>query len=94
MCGRRVQRSAYPAPCGEALGDDAAVVLTVGGLGKSDGMAYDKLQTFAMVRREGRWMCSAFQNTRMSRRTMRQYNPNGRAGILGSLRGWFERRRA
>src|SRR5271165_5596205 len=62
------------------LGVDAAAVLTVGGLGKSDSIAYDKLQTFTFVRREGRWMCAAFQNTRMSGRAKRRYNLDDGAG--------------
>jgi hypothetical protein len=43
------------------VGANAAAVLTAGGLGKSDSIAYDKLQTFVMVRREGRWMCAHFR---------------------------------
>ncbi len=58
------------------LGADAASVLTVGGLGKGDVIRYDKLQTFTMVRRDGRWICAAFQNTKMSRRAERLYNPD------------------
>ena len=73
---------------------DAASVLTVGGLGAGDGIAYDKLQTFTLVRHDGRWMCAAFQNTRMSRRAKRVYNPGGGTGILGTLRGWIGRRGA
>ena len=57
-----------------SLSDDAASVLTIGGLGKGDSIPYDKLQTFTLVRRDGRWMCAAFQNTEMSRRAKRQYN--------------------
>jgi uncharacterized protein (TIGR02246 family) len=56
------------------LGDDAAVVLTAGGIGTGDSVPYDKLQTFTMVRREGRWLCAAFQNTKMSLQAERRYN--------------------
>jgi uncharacterized protein (TIGR02246 family) len=61
-----------------SLGDDAASVLTIGGLGKGDSIPYDKLQTFTLVRRDGRWMCAAFQNNEMSRRAKRQYNATDR----------------
>jgi uncharacterized protein (TIGR02246 family) len=57
------------------LGDDAAVVLTAGGIGTGASVPYDKLQTFTMVRRDGRWLCAAFQNTKMSPRAERRYNP-------------------
>ncbi len=76
-----------------ALGDDAASLLTVGGLGKSDSIAYDKLQTFTMVRREGRWMCAAFQNTKMNGRAKRLYNPDEGARIIRTLRGVIGRHR-
>jgi uncharacterized protein (TIGR02246 family) len=58
-----------------AIGEDAAVVLTTGGIGK-DAVAYDKLQTFTLVRRSGRWLCAAFQNTAMSKNALRFYNPS------------------
>jgi len=57
------------------LGDDAAVVLSAGGIGTGESVPYDKLQTFTMVRREGRWLCAAFQNTKMSAHAERHYNP-------------------
>jgi len=74
------------------LGADAASVLTVGGIGKSDTIVFDKVQTFTLVRRDGWWMCAAFQNTRMSRRAKRMYNRGDGAGFFGALRGWIGRR--
>ncbi|HLW91264.1 MAG TPA: SgcJ/EcaC family oxidoreductase [Roseiarcus sp.] len=49
-----------------ALRDGVMSVLTVGGVGKAEPIRYDKFQTFTLIRRDGRWMCSAFQNTKMS----------------------------
>ena len=57
------------------LGADTAVVLTAGGIGTGEPIPYDKLQTFTIVRREGRWLCAAFQNTKMSPQAERRYNP-------------------
>jgi uncharacterized protein (TIGR02246 family) len=57
------------------LGDDVAVVLTAGGIGTGESIPYDKLQTFTLVRREGRWLCAAFQNTKMSPHAERRNNP-------------------
>ena len=57
-----------------ALGEAAVSVLTVGGLGKGEPIRYDKIQTFTLVRRNGRWSCSAFQNTRMSARAEHTFN--------------------
>ena len=57
-----------------ALGEGAVSVLTVGGLGKAEPIRYDKIQTFTLVRRNGRWSCSAFQNTRMSARAEHAFN--------------------
>ena len=48
------------------LGDDVAVVLTEGGIG-TRRIPIDKVQTFTMVRRDGRWQCAAFQNTKKNR---------------------------
>jgi hypothetical protein len=48
-------------------------VLTVGGIGTGGSVPYDKLQTFTFVRREGRWFCAAFQNTKMSPDAERRY---------------------
>jgi uncharacterized protein (TIGR02246 family) len=56
------------------LGEDSAVVLTAGGIGTGASIPCDKLQTFTMVRREGRWLCAAFQNTQMSAEAERLYN--------------------
>jgi uncharacterized protein (TIGR02246 family) len=56
------------------LGDDSAVVLTAGGIGTGASIRYDKLQTFTMVRQEGRWLCAAFQNTKMSADVERRFN--------------------
>jgi len=49
------------------LADDLAVVLTEGGIGKGRRIPIDKVQTFVMVRRDGRWQCAAFQNTKKNR---------------------------
>lgn len=73
------------------LGEAAASVLTIGGLGKSGDINYDKLRTFAMVRRDGGWQCAAFQNTQMSRRARRLYNTASAPGILGAWRVRFGR---
>ncbi len=67
------------------LAPDTASVLTVGGIGRGRRIAFDKLQTYTLVRRDGRWTCTAFQNTKMSRQAMRAYNAG--AGPLGTLRG-------
>jgi uncharacterized protein (TIGR02246 family) len=71
------------------LDNDVASVLTVGGIGRSGPILYDKLQTFTFVRRDSRWMCAAFQNTRMSRRAERASNLAGGAPRTWRLwRGW------
>jgi uncharacterized protein (TIGR02246 family) len=57
-----------------SLGEDSAVLLTAGGIGTGASVPYDKLQTFTMVRQEGRWLCAAFQNTKMSVDAERRYN--------------------
>jgi uncharacterized protein (TIGR02246 family) len=56
------------------LGPDACSVLTIGGIGETTPIAYDKLQTFTLIRQDGRWLCAAFQNTAMSERAKSQYN--------------------
>jgi uncharacterized protein (TIGR02246 family) len=56
------------------LGAAAAVVLTAGGIGTGESIPYDKLQTFTLVRRDGRWLCAAFHNTKMSPHAERRYN--------------------
>lgn len=49
--------------------DDSAVVVTIGGIGKGDDIAFDKFQTYALRRSAtGQWQCAAFQNTEMSER--------------------------
>jgi uncharacterized protein (TIGR02246 family) len=74
-----------------SLGDDVASVLTIGGLGRSDPIRYDKLQTFTFVRRDRRWMCAAFQNTAMSRRAERACNPAAGAPRTWRLWGGWRR---
>ena len=59
---------------GRSLNPDTVSVLTAGGIGTSQDIPYDKLQTFTIIRRDGRWMCTAFQNTEMSPRTKGIYN--------------------
>ena len=66
------------------LDDRTVSVLTAGGIGKGSTIRYDKLQTFTVVNRDGHWLCSAFQNTAMSRRARRLYNPGG-VDLLGRL---------
>ena len=56
------------------LGEDSASVLTVGGIGAGPDIPFDKFQTFAMVRRDGRWACAAFHNTEMSAAAKQEYN--------------------
>lgn len=56
-----------------ALDKNTCVVLTVGGIGTGE-LAYDKLQTCTLVRRDGRWLVAAFQNTEMSEQARQQYN--------------------
>ena len=57
-----------------SLGEDFASVLTVGGIGKGPDIPYDKFQTFAMVRRDGRWVCAAFHNTEMNAPSKQEHN--------------------
>jgi uncharacterized protein (TIGR02246 family) len=70
------------------LGTDAASVLTVGGIGRGRRIELDKVQTYTLVRHNGRWACVAFQNTKMSRRTRRRYNQAPATGVLAVLRRW------
>ena len=49
-----------------SIGADVCSVLTIGGVGQQIPVAYDKIQTFTLVRRGDRWLCAAFQNTAMS----------------------------
>ncbi len=56
------------------LGPDTCSVLTIGGIGHTSPIAYDKLQTFTLIREGGRWLCAAFQNTEMSGRAKAHFN--------------------
>jgi uncharacterized protein (TIGR02246 family) len=58
----------------QSLGADVCSVLTVGGIGEKTPIAYDKIQTFTLVRRGDRWLCAAFQNTAMSDRAKAAFN--------------------
>ncbi|MFE6736961.1 SgcJ/EcaC family oxidoreductase [Microbacterium sp. NPDC057650] len=55
------------------LGEDAAVIVTEGGIGKGRGIRqagdikHDKVQTYVLVREGDRWRCAAFQNTKRNR---------------------------
>jgi uncharacterized protein (TIGR02246 family) len=71
-----------------SLSADVASILTAGGIGKGRDIPFDKLQTFTLIRRDGRWRCTAFQNTAMSRRAKRTHNSASNTGILGTLRAW------
>ncbi len=57
-----------------SLGEDVVSVLTTSGLGHAEPIHFDKLQTFTFVRRNNRWLCSAFQNTKMSSRVEDAFN--------------------
>ncbi|MGW1289842.1 SgcJ/EcaC family oxidoreductase [Streptomyces sp. NPDC002586] len=52
---------------------DTSVVTTIGGVGAQPAFGYDKFQTYVLRRREGRWLCVAFQNTAMSEEAKRAY---------------------
>jgi uncharacterized protein (TIGR02246 family) len=57
------------------LNDRTASIVTAGGLAREgETLVYDKLQTFTLVRRDDRWMCAAFQNTKMNAETQAQHN--------------------
>ena len=58
----------------QSLGADACSVLTAGGIGEKTPIAYDKMQTFTLVRRGDRWLCAAFHNTAMSDRAKTPFN--------------------
>ncbi len=49
------------------LNAETAVVVTEGGIGKGRTIRRNKVQTFTMVRRGDRWLCSAFHNTKKNR---------------------------
>ena len=53
-----------------ALGPDVCSVLTVGGIGRQEPIAFDKLQTFTLVRDSKDLVCAAFQNTQISARAL------------------------
>ena len=61
----------------QPAGPGACCVLTVGGIGETPSIAYDKFQTFTLVCEGGQWLCAAFQNTAMSRRAAALYNAPG-----------------
>ena len=69
------------------LGDGVMSVVTVGDIGKGEQIPFDKLQTFTFVRRDHRWFCAAFQNTRMSRASKRTFNSGALTGAFESLLG-------
>jgi uncharacterized protein (TIGR02246 family) len=58
----------------DSLGADVCSVLTIGGIGEKSPIAYDKIQTFTLVRQDGRWLCAAFQNTAMGSRAKTAFN--------------------
>ena len=58
----------------QSLGADVCSVLTVGGIGEKTPIAYDKIQTFTLVRRGDRWLCAAFHNTAMSDHAKTAFN--------------------
>ena len=58
----------------QSLGADVCSVLTVGGIGQKTPIAYDKIQTFTLVRRGDRWLIAAFHNTAMSDRAKTAFN--------------------
>jgi len=49
------------------LGEDCAIVVTEGGVGKGTTITHDKVQTFVFVRAGDRWSCASFQNTKRNR---------------------------
>jgi uncharacterized protein (TIGR02246 family) len=49
------------------IGEQTAVVVTEGGVGKGNAVTRDKVQTFTMVRCGDQWLCAAFQNTKKNR---------------------------
>ena len=53
--------------------DDVAVVVSVGGIGTGRRIPEDKVQSFTLVREEGRWRCAAFQNTKQQRLMLRMH---------------------
>ncbi|BCJ33917.1 hypothetical protein Athai_14200 [Actinocatenispora thailandica] len=55
------------------LDPDTAVVTTIGGIGTTDPIDFDKFQTYTLRRSSGRWQCVAFHNTEMSTRAKHTY---------------------
>lgn len=49
------------------LGEECAVIVTEGGIGKGAKIRHDKVQTFVFVREGDRWLCASFQNTKRNR---------------------------
>jgi uncharacterized protein (TIGR02246 family) len=47
----------------QEIAEDAISVLARGGIGSTEPIPLDKLQTFTLVRRGEIWLCAAFQNT-------------------------------
>src|SRR5271166_711811 len=76
VCGRwqKGTKMAVKAIGVQSLGADVCSVLTVGGIGENAPIAYDKIQTFTLVRRGDRWLCAAFHNTAMSDRAKTAFN--------------------
>ena len=56
------------------LGPNTCSVLTVGGIGRGTPLAYDKFQTFALVRAGRQRECASFQNTTMNEHAKSLYN--------------------
>jgi uncharacterized protein (TIGR02246 family) len=56
------------------VSDDIVVVVSVGGIGTGEHVGYDKLQTYVLRDRGGRYECVAFQNTEMSKRALARYS--------------------
>ncbi|HVY13594.1 MAG TPA: SgcJ/EcaC family oxidoreductase [Rhodopila sp.] len=69
--GSKMRVSAVKA---KTLGSNSCVVLTAGGLVENSPPDFDKMQTFALVQSDGRWLCAAFQNTAMSEQAKSAYN--------------------
>ncbi|WP_432824713.1 SgcJ/EcaC family oxidoreductase [Dactylosporangium sp. CA-092794] len=58
-----------------AVDDTTTVVVTAGGIGTASPIAFDKFQTYTLRNHGDRYECVAFQNTEMSGRAKRIYNP-------------------
>jgi uncharacterized protein (TIGR02246 family) len=55
------------------LDANTAVVVAVGGLGRGS-IAFDKFQTFVLLRQDSAWQIAAFHNTAMSDRSLGHYS--------------------